>query len=55
VKPIETLREEAFALTYCMNGITYADVENMASSERVWFLRRLRDQLRDEAKKSKSK
>jgi len=43
------LRQEVFALTYCMKGMTYGDVEGMLSVDRVWYLERLNEQLKAEA------
>ena len=43
------LRQEVFALTYCMKGMTYGDVEGMLSVDRVWYLNRLNEQLKQEA------
>lgn len=40
--------QEEFALTYCMKGMTWSDVQNMLTRERVWHLKRLRDQLKKE-------
>jgi len=47
------LREEVFALTYCMEGMTYGDVERMLSVDREWYLRRLHKQLKKEAEQMK--
>jgi hypothetical protein len=48
------LNEEVFALTYCMSGMTYTCVsEKMDSTERVWHLRRLREQIRMESEEVK--
>jgi hypothetical protein len=50
----EALNEEVFALTYCMNGVTYTDVvEKMSSRERVWFLKRLNEQIKMESEEIK--
>jgi hypothetical protein len=43
------LREEVFALTYCMEGMTYGDVERMMTVDREWYLKRLHKQLKKEA------
>ena len=47
------MREEVFALTYCMEGMTYGDVMAMPSRERIWYLRRLHRQLKKEADEMK--
>lgn len=52
------MREEVFALTYCMKGMTYGDVEGMLAQDRVWYLKRLNEQLKaesDEVKKATPK
>lgn len=49
MKSTEVLLEEVFALTYCMKGMTYGDVERMLSSDRIWYLNRLHEQLKSEA------
>lgn len=49
------MREEIFALTYCMEGMTYGDILGMPTVERVWYLNRLHKQLKkehDEMKKA---
>ena len=49
MKNTEVLREEVFALTYCMKGMTYSDIERMLSADRMWYLERLYKQLKSEA------
>lgn len=49
MKDLDELREEVFALTYCMKGMAYGAVEEMLSVDRVWYLKRLYDQLKQEA------
>ncbi len=54
LKAEEALNEEVFALTYCMHGVTYTDVvEKMESRERVWFLKRLLEQIKMESEEIK--
>ena len=53
--PAETLREEIFALTYCMKGITYDNIESMSSIDRNWYLNRLYKQLKKEADEMEKK
>jgi len=43
------LREQVFALTYCMEGMTYGDVMDMPSVDREWYLNRLHTQMKREA------
>jgi hypothetical protein len=38
-----------------MKGITYGDIEEMPSDERIWYLNRLGRQLEKELKKMKGK
>jgi hypothetical protein len=40
--------EEEFALTYSMKGMDWFAIQDMLSKERLWHLRRLRDQLKKE-------
>lgn len=46
---LEHLREEIFALTYCMKGVTWSCIEKMPSEERVWLLKRLHAQVQKES------
>jgi cyanate lyase len=50
------LREEEFALMYCMKGgITYGEINTMLGVDREWHLSRLYKQLKleeEEAKKA---
>lgn len=48
LKTTDDLREEMFALTYCMEGMVYGHVEKMLTKDRVWYLRRLYRQLKRE-------
>jgi hypothetical protein len=55
---IEDLREQVFALTYCMEGVGYDAISEMPSDEREWFVRRLDKQIKrenDEVKKAQAK
>lgn len=52
---LKDLREEAFALMYCMKGMTYGDIERMPSVDREWYLARLYRQLKKEADDVKTK
>lgn len=46
----EELNEQVFALTYLMKGgVTYESVLNMTRRERVWLLKRITKQKKDEA------
>jgi hypothetical protein len=46
----EELNEQIFALTYLMKGgISYESTLEMSRRERIWFLRRITEQKRDEA------
>lgn len=47
------MREEVFALTYCMEGMTYGDVERMLSVDREWYIKRLHQQLKKESEQMK--
>lgn len=40
-------------LTYCMEAMTFGDIQGMRSEDRVWYLRRLNKQLKREAEQSK--
>jgi hypothetical protein len=52
---LNDLREEAFALTYCMKSMTYGDIVSMSSTDREWYLARLYRQLKKEAADLKSR
>lgn len=47
------LREQVFALTYCMPGMTFGDIHGMNSSDREWYIERLHKQKKDEAEEIK--
>jgi hypothetical protein len=53
------LREEEFALMYCMKGgMTYSDIQGMSAQDREWHLARLYKQLKweeEELKKERKK
>lgn len=53
LKGEDTLREEMFALTYCMEGMPYDAVERMPSVDRVWYLKRLEEQIVRESEEVK--
>jgi hypothetical protein len=42
-----------FVLTYAMNGMTYGDVEDMLSTDRVWYVKRLEEQIKKESEEVK--
>jgi hypothetical protein len=42
------LLEEVFALTYCVPGMTVADIEKMTVRDREWYYKRLQDQKKSE-------
>lgn len=46
--------EQAFALVYLVPGIKYSDLDTMERRERVWFLKRLREQKEDEERAAKA-
>jgi hypothetical protein len=50
---LRDLKEEAFYLMYCMNGMTYNDVLSMPVADRKWYIRKLIDQLSREQKEIK--
>jgi hypothetical protein len=50
---LSDLREEEFALTYCMKGMTWTCLQNMLGVEREWHLARLYKQLKKEQEESK--
>jgi hypothetical protein len=55
---LEDLREQVFALTYCMEGMPYDAIQEMEPDEREWFVNRLNNQLKrenEEIKKSGAK
>jgi len=47
--------EEEFALTYCMEGMTWTCIQSMLSKQRIWHIKRLKTQLERENKKTKKK
>jgi len=49
------LLKEAFALTYSIPGITLKDVEAMETRDREWWLNRLYEQKKREAKAMEGK
>jgi hypothetical protein len=54
----ETLREQVFSLTYCMEGMDYSAIQEMDPDERNWFVGRLNKQLKrenEEIKKASAK
>jgi len=53
ISSLDSLREEIFALTYVMKGMTYGDLLEMDSSERWWYLKRLHKQLKKETQEMK--
>ena len=40
--------EEVFALTYCVPGMTVADIERMPTRDRQWHYKRLQEQKKEE-------
>lgn len=53
IRSLDDLREEAFALMYCVKGMSYDSIENMLSSDREWYIRRLYKQLQHEDEQMK--
>lgn len=51
----EDLWEEMFLLTYKMKGLNYQALEGMERRERVWYIKRLAEQLEAESKAIKAK
>lgn len=49
------MREEIFALTYKIPGMTYADIMSMDGEEVDWYVDRLHRQLKAEVKAMKRK
>lgn len=45
---MEDLREQVFALTYCMEGMEYSSIQEMEPDEREWYVTRLNNQLKRE-------
>jgi hypothetical protein len=45
---LEDLREQVFALTYCMEGMPYDAIQEMEPDEREWYVTRLNNQLKRE-------
>ena len=45
---MEDLREQVFALTYCMEGMPYDAIQEMEPDEREWYVTRLNNQLKRE-------
>lgn len=54
IHKLKDLREEEFALMYCMKGgISYAEIQDMLGVDREWHLARLFRQLKDEEEQLK--
>jgi hypothetical protein len=49
ISDTEELREESFILAYCVKGFTLDSILEMTTTDRYWYMKRLKEQLEDEA------